>query len=171
MAAPAWLGEFRAALGAFDGPQVCALATGDARVRMVVLRDVGDDGSLAFTSDERSRKNAAVRAEPRGEACFWIAPVRTQWRLAGTLAVETGGERWRRVWEAMSPTAKALFVWPPSGEPAADAAAFAETYDGGPNEHYGLLVLRPTEVDRLDLRPHPHRRTIWDGDTALEVNP
>ena len=171
MQAPRWLGEFREDLEAFEGPRVCALATADARVRMVVLRDVGEDGSLAFTSDERSRKNATIRSTAEGEACFWASAIRTQWRLAGSLSVETEGERWRRVWDGMSPTAKALFVWPASGEPVADAAAFPKTYDGEPNGNYGLIVLRPVQVDRLDLRPHPHRRTVWHGGTGVDVNP
>ena len=171
MEALQWLGEFREALGAFEGPRVCALATGDGRCRMVVLRDVGDDGSLAFTSDERSRKNATIRRTPDGEACFWIDPIRTQWRLAGSLHIETEGGRWRRVWEEMSPTARALFVWPASGGPVAEAGSFAERYDGEPNANYGLIVLRPVQVGRLDLRPHPHRRTVWEGGAAVDVNP
>ena len=169
MQAPRWLGEFREDLEAFEGPRVCALGTRQGRVRMVVLRDIGDDGSLAFASDARSRKNADIRKFPQGEACFWINALRVQWRLEGGYRIETAGSRWEQVWDDMSPRARALFLWPDSGRPFDPAAKFAEEFEGAPVETYELIVLEPSVAERLDLTPHPHRRVMWEDSNALFV--
>ena len=175
-----WLDEFRAAADARDGPLIAQFATVDAggrpRVRSVVVRDVGDDGSLAFSSDARSRKNGQVRRNANAALHFWFEPQRVQFRLLGTAEVVRGGLRAEAVWADHSPSARALFAWPASGQPrAADAAFVPELPNDAPRPAtFELIVLRPAEVDRLDLSQTPQARRVWRADRAWrgrDVNP
>ncbi|MEM6315673.1 MAG: pyridoxamine 5'-phosphate oxidase family protein [Planctomycetota bacterium] len=165
-------------------PLVAQVATcadgGLPRCRSIVFRgwDEPGVGRMVFVSDRRSEKNATLRHNSGMEACFWLESARVQWRIGGT--VEVCGEAARedlrgRVWRELSDTARALFFWPASGEPKADDQAFPETVDADTPipDTFEVLVLTPSEVDRLDLNPHPHKRTHWphaEGDGSA-VNP
>ena len=183
-----WLDALRTDLDAELGhaPRVAALATvagtGDAptaEARSVVVRDLGDDGSLTFTSDARSDKNAQLRANPSATLLFWLAKANRQYRLAGTVAIlSLDDPRRQRQWARMSGGARALFLWPPPGEPRTDGAAFppkvpAET---PVPPSFEVLVLTPARVETLDLGQTPHLRQRWTpagglGWARVVVNP
>ena len=189
MALPDWLAELRDGLAAAypDGPTTFQLATvaadGSPRVRTVVARSVGDGGAVAFVSDRRSAKDGEVRADPRASACFWLEKPRRQYRLRGTVEVTgadaTGEDADARLaaWRNLSGHGRALFLWPPCGEPRVEPdGAFVETVADtlDPPDNFELLTLRPAHVDRLDLSGTPHRRRMWsasDGWAGADVNP
>jgi hypothetical protein len=169
-----WLDELRHAADERQGPLIAQLATVDAagrpRVRSIVVRHIADNGTLAACSDRRSRKNGELRHNACTEWHFWFEPQRLQFRLLGRCDVLNNGPLAARVWAGLSPTAKTLFVWPPSGAARADDAAFVDTYDGPPPATFEVLRLRPVEVERLDLINPPHRRRIWRATNAWRGN-
>jgi pyridoxamine 5'-phosphate oxidase len=137
--------------------------------------------SLLFATDSRSAKLGQL---PWGELCWSFAGTRQQFRILGTLtAVGPGPENplaneRARLWRAQSPAAKVQYTWPEPGAPRAVPESFdlpAPDADHPP-DNFSLLILDPKEVDHLDLRPAPHRRTRWTQDgqdrwTPRSLNP
>ena len=182
-----WLQELREAMRPPEGgggPIVATLATVDAagcpRARSVVVRRLDDGGRLWIASDGRSEKNEELRRNPAGEVVLWLPGQRLQFRLRGPVELlGAGSPQDERVvlWRELSDSARALFFWPSPGAPlSADsrevpAAAPASL---APPASFEVVVLRPAEVERLDLRPHPHARSRWrqeDDWRGFDINP
>ena len=181
-----WVSRLRDALAAEyrDLPWVATLATVDSdgrpRARSVVCRRLLDDGTMWYASDARSENNAHARTAPAAEVVFWLPRQREQFRLLGRLElIGAGTESPDRLalWREMSDTARALFAWPPPGEPrVTDPAAFPVRVGAHvpPPANFELLVLRPEQVERLGLSLHPHNRRRWravDGWQGVALNP
>jgi PPOX class probable FMN-dependent enzyme len=178
-----WLTPLRTDLDAELGraPKVATLATvrgTHAEARSVVVRHIADDGSLAFTSDARSDKNAELRANPSATLLFWLPKTRRQYRLAGTVAILAPADPRRAPqWQRMTDGARALFLWPPPGQPRDDTAPFPPAVPATEPvpPTFDVLVLTPMRVETLDLNPTPHLRCRWTpgdaGWTAATLNP
>ncbi len=178
-----WLDALRTDLDRELGhaPRVATLATVDgqsAEARSVVVRGLADDGSLTFTSDARSDKNAQLRANPSATLLFWLAQCKRQYRLAGAAAVLPADDARRAAqWADLSDGARALFLWPPAGRPRVDGESFPPKVaaDALVPPSFEVLVLTPTRVETLDLAQVPHLRRRWlrqpDGWTVTTVNP
>ena len=171
-----WIADLRAALDDQGGPPTATLATvGDgpvgegpvAEARTVVVRDLADDGGLTFTSDARSDKNAQLRANPSATLLFWLAKPKRQFRLLGTVAVLTADDPQRQLqWAKLNDGARALFLWPPPGQPRdPNPAAFppAVPADVAMPPSFEVLVLTPARAELLDLSQVPHFRQRWSG--------
>jgi pyridoxamine 5'-phosphate oxidase len=177
-----WLEVFRRS-SAGTSPLVMALATVDAagapRVRSVVCRNVDDDGSLLFTIDGRSEKHAHLVRDPRAEAVCWLPTVREQFRFNGVadlIGEGSADEARAAAWRSLPPTSKAVFLWPLPGAPRElPDDRFPQRADlPAPPPGFELLLFRPPVVERLELTPHPHRRTRWrkdDGWSCEQLNP
>ncbi|HWE95705.1 MAG TPA: pyridoxamine 5'-phosphate oxidase family protein [Tepidisphaeraceae bacterium] len=174
-----WLTEFRRVAGDVAGgrPLVATIATVDAgcspRARSVVVRHIGDDGSIWFVSDARSAKNAQLAADNDAEIMVWLPEAREQFRLFGTvdrLGPALTGTR-MDIWRQMSDASRALFFWPAPGTPRTqDDAAFPATVDAAtaPPVTFEVLFLEPLQVEHLRLLTHPHQRRRWRSDTGWE---
>ena len=179
-AAP-WADELRALVEGHDGPPLVSLATlaadGSPRARTMVVRGVEDDGGFLTTSHDASAKGDELRRDPRASGVLWFEGERTQFRLRGRIEFVDDPARRGEVWQTMSDTARALFVWPTPGEPKADDLAFVEKIpaDAGVPAAFAVLRLVPDSCERLVLSGVPHRRTVWtrdrDGWRSEEVNP
>jgi PPOX class probable FMN-dependent enzyme len=188
-----WIDELRAALdreqsalasGAARGvPRVATLATvdrsGAPHARGVICRRIDPDGQLYFVSDARSNKNLDVRGEPRVEVVFWMPAVQTQFRVAGEMRVTSLGQDEplrRELWRELTDETRALFHWPTPGI----AVAADETYpravsaDVLPPGTFEVLILKPSQVERLNISTFPHRRRRWRSEASwsgVDVNP
>ena len=167
-----WLDPLRTDLDEELGraPRVATLATvgrdATAEARSVVVRGIGDDGTLTFTSDARSDKNGQLHANPSATLVFWLAKAKRQYRLAGTVAALAADDPRRAdQWRSGNDGARALFLWPPPGRPREDAAAFPPAVPAGAAvpDSFQVLVLTPKRVERLDLTRVPHLRERWDA--------
>jgi pyridoxamine 5'-phosphate oxidase len=82
-----WLDEARAA--GVELPEAMTLATatrdGAPSARMVLLKDVAEDG-LSFFTDYASRKGAELAENPRGAIVLYWHPLGRQVRVEGTVA-------------------------------------------------------------------------------------
>ena len=197
-----WVEELRAGFTEEfgTGPKIVTLATVEgsrreprARARSVVCRRLLDHGILLIASDARSNKNWQLRQNHLAEVCTWLPKLGRQFRLSCWGVVidhkEATPDEKRvpellatpllreTVWGEMSEAARALFFWPPPGEPlVANSAAFPEAVRTGlPPDNFEVLGLMPEEVDLLDLSAHPHRRRRWRREAgqwrAEVVNP
>lgn len=175
IAAMDWLVELSASMGSVQRstPLIATLATvdflGRPRARSVVCRRIDDDGPIWIASDARSEKNVHVRETKLAELVIWLPQPREQFRLFGDVAVldlrdETGKRR--QLWEDLTDTTRGVFYWPTPGSPLeANPQAFADQMPvgEGPPEAFEVLLLRPTQVERLQLQAHPHKRTRWSA--------
>lgn len=150
--------------------------------RTVNFRFFLDPGDrLVFTTDLRSAKITQLKAQPWAELCWYFEETREQFRLSGR--VEIVGESQDpeldfarlRTWRERSEASRQSVTWPRPGDPRSGGDEFQRPAPVDPPPHFALLILVPEEVDHLELRPHPHRRTrfVREGDAwkAVEVNP
>jgi len=154
-------------------------ADGTPRVRTLVFRGWSGPAALDLLSDGRSAKRAELAQQPAVELCWLLPKARCQFRLRGALlplpAEQEQGER-QRHWQALSPGGRALWGWPPPGEPRNREAAFppALPEDAPLPDHLLLLRIGLEQVELLELTGHPHRRRRWrhgSGWQEQELNP
>ncbi|MEM9695917.1 MAG: pyridoxamine 5'-phosphate oxidase family protein [Myxococcota bacterium] len=178
---PPWLGELEASRYRHRRDptaryaQLATVEEGRPRCRTVVIRAVGDDGALTVATDRRSAKLAQLTHQPWAEICWYFGATRQQYRLSGTIVIETESAPLLRHWQSLSTGARRSFFWPPPGQPKAEAAAFATEDRDRPPANFAWLSLEPREVDLLELKSDPHRRRRWRLETAgwacTELNP
>jgi pyridoxamine 5'-phosphate oxidase len=174
-----WLGEFRAAMAKVDGPIVLSLATvnggGNPRVRSVVCRRIDEHGGIWITSDARSAKNLDVLAHPKVAAACWIREAGVQFRFTGEAEIVRDGDDLKRVWEELKPETKVTFFWPAPGEARGPDATFETQCNGSEMaREFSVIVVRPSEVEALEVEVTPHRRRRWvlEGEwRVIELNP
>ena len=144
--------------------QLASVASdGTPRVRTLVFRGWAAGSILDLLTDGRSAKSEQLRHQPALEICWLLPRARSQFRLRGCAAApaaEREHQERQRHWEALSPSARSLWGWPPPGRPHTPEAGFpAELADGTPlPPHFQLLRIAIERVDLLELGDHPHRR-------------
>ena len=144
-------------------------ADGRPANRTLVFRGFLSGDRLAFITDLRSDKVAELERHPFAEACWYFPEARVQWRLLGGAhcvsdagpEVHLARERW---WRERDEAARRSFAWPRPGAIRDEDEAFSVDAPLVPPEHFGLLILAPDTVERLDLRAAPHRRDRWRAD-------
>jgi pyridoxamine 5'-phosphate oxidase len=139
---------------------------GTPRVRTLVFRGWAGAEGLDLLTDGRSAKGDQLAGRGAVELCWLLPRARCQFRLRGhrqRLAPEVDRHERQRHWQALSPAGRAVWAWPPPGLPLQPEAPFpAELVDGtAMPEHLLLLRLAITQVELLELGPHPHRRRRW----------
>ena len=172
-----WINELKENLATeFDHKFVVAtLATvrSDAApdARSVVVRNLLEDGRMWITSDARSEKNQQLKLNPSATLVLWLPSLRKQFRIDGKLAVLRDEDPLRlEAWKGSSDSSRALFFWPPPGQPFVETE-FARTVEKDrpmPNS-FEVLQLSPTHADVLDLKPHPHLRLKWSLNSGLWI--
>ena len=176
---PPWLKAFRTAIETVKVPIILSLATvdrsGDPRVRSVVCRRVDDDGGLWMTSDARSAKNAELAAHPRAAASCLLLDLGLQFQFVGDAKIDRDYDRRQAVWKSLKGKTKATFLGPEPGAARAPADHFVEdTDDEDPPASFSLIIMRPSQVELLDVRPSPHLRWRWVFQSRwqiIELNP
>ena len=144
---------------------------GTPRVRTLVFRGWAGATGLDLFTDGRSAKPAELVHQSSVELCWLLPRARSQFRLRGslqTLAPEQLQRERERHWQMLSPGGRALWGWPPPGEPFDPEAAFPEQLpDGSPlPDHFQLLRIALAQVELLELTGHPHRRRRWRGESG-----
>ncbi|MCP9926831.1 pyridoxamine 5'-phosphate oxidase family protein [Cyanobium sp. CH-040] len=143
---------------------------GTPRVRTLVFRGWAGASCLDLLTDGRSAKAAELRARPAVELCWLLPRARCQFRLRGTVlalpAEQKRAER-ERHWQALTPEGRALWGWPPPGEPLAASATFPLTLppETPLPEAFRLLRIGLAQVELLELQGQPHRRRRWRAAT------
>ncbi len=139
---------------------------GTPRVRTLVFRGWGGPAALDLLTDGRSAKGTELAVQPAVELCWLLPRARCQFRLRGVvlaLPPEQEQASRERHWQALTPAGRALWGWPPPGQPLDAAAAFPATLsdDTPVPEVFLLLRIALEQVDLLELGGQPHRRRRW----------
>lgn len=140
--------------------------------RTLVFRGfLADTDELKFTIDSRSQKPDQIEHQPWAEACWYFPSSREQFRLAGCLTLVTSDypnavlqQARQTTWQDISDATRLQFAWADPGKPRADAAAFDPPSPNPiePLSNFCLLLLKPVQVDHLELRGEPQNRTIYN---------
>lgn len=140
--------------------------------RTLVFRGfLADTDELKFTIDSRSQKPEQIGHQPWAEACWYFSSSREQFRLAGCLTLVTSDypnavlqQARQTAWQDISDATRLQFAWADPGKPKADAAAFDPPLPNPiePLPNFCLLLLKPVQVDHLELRGEPQNRTIYN---------
>jgi pyridoxamine 5'-phosphate oxidase len=133
--------------------------------RTVVFRAF-HDSSLVFITDKRSEKVAELRQQSWAEACWYFPESREQYRALGqcqTAHMKQGawGKLCHDLWQNLSEPARQMFTWPTPGMPLEALESFKQSSPETLPYHFVLLVLKPVQVDVLDLNETPHQRKIY----------
>jgi PPOX class probable FMN-dependent enzyme len=160
------------------------------RNRTVVFRGFLEDKDclkkdcLKIVTDSRSQKSAQILANPWAEVNWYFTKTRSQFRILGKLILigrecqdsELQSAR-KAAWQALSEPARIQFAWAhPRAMRSADVVEVDLPDPNHPLDSFCLLLLEPTEVDRLELRGTPQNRWLYlrneQGNwTEQEVNP
>ena len=152
--------------------------------RLVALSVGGDQGfrgwagadQLELFSDQRSEKVMELANDGAAELCWLFPKARQQYRLRGKVKLITATEQpelCQQRWQKLSDTGRAVWGWPTPADPLDPTGAFPEQLaETAPlPEHFVVLRLHVDTVERLNLGPHPHQRTLWRADTLWREQP
>lgn len=163
------------------------------RNRTVVFRGFLEHGDrlstplrdcIKIVTDRRSQKAAEIAANPWAEVSWYFPKTRSQYRIAGKLilvdqdlAIAELQNLRTLAWQALSEPARTQFAW--QHPRALRDPNFGQVQPPDPQQaiaDFCLLLLEPTEIDRLELRGNPQNRWLYNRDDQgdwieTEVNP
>jgi pyridoxamine 5'-phosphate oxidase len=155
--------------------------------RTVVYRGfLGETDQIKIITDLRSAKANQIPQLAWGEACWYFPKTREQFRLSGKLTLinsqypDADLQKARQTtWQDLSEAARVQFAWPhPAQARTEDNEAFSPPPPDElqPIDNFCLLLLEVVEVDHLELRGEPQRRSLYHQNsdrnwTQQAVNP
>ncbi|MCX6391278.1 MAG: pyridoxamine 5'-phosphate oxidase [Actinobacteria bacterium] len=159
----AWIGTARGS-GAILEPNAMTLATVDERgrpaARMVLLKEVEDDGSFVFYTNRAGRKGRELAANPFASLVFWWEPLERQVRIEGTVT-ETSDED-TAAYFATRPRQSRIGAWASNqSEAVADRAALEQRFAEADAKYPGEDV--PVPPWWGGYRIAPEAMEFWQG--------
>lgn len=147
-------------------------ANGRPANRTVVFRGfLNDTDQIKIITDLRSTKVDQIQLLAWGEICWYFPTTREQFRLHGRLILidaqhpEVALQKARQTtWQELSEAARLQFAWPSPGQVRTeDSEAFSPPPpdNSQPLPNFGLLLLAVTQVDHLELRGEPQKRSLY----------
>lgn len=162
-------------------------ADGHPANRTVVFRGFLDPtNQLIIVTDSRSQKVDQIQHQSWGEACWYFPKSREQFRFTGQLTLVGTDypdpvlkQARQRTWQDLSDSARLQFAWPHPREPRLegdDASLSPPPNPEQPLSNFCLVLLDPVQVDHLELRGNPQKRSLYDQNNQGEwlkqpVNP
>lgn len=155
--------------------------------RTVVFRGfLEDSNQLKFITDARSHKVDQIQKQPWAEICWYFPKTREQFRISGCLTLIAGDDSYpslqparTKTWQELSDAARLQFAWPhPSQARVNEPGAFTPSPPNSaqPLPTFCLLLLKPLEIDHLELRGEPQNRRLYSLNeqqewVSQEINP
>ena len=140
--------------------------------RTSVFRGFAENSNALIThTDLRSQKITQIKANNRGEICWYFSETREQFRLAGSIEIVANEnhplkEIRQQHWRAISNAARANYTLATPGRPIIeppetdDTTLKNEAMHGSPASTFALLMFKPISVDHLLLATPFHKRTF-----------
>lgn len=137
--------------------------TGESGLRMIVLREIGEQNSLVLYTDARSAKVEQVKGHSHATILTYHPRHKVQIRLSGTMALHIqdpiADEYWKRV---QGPPRKAYTSLLAPGTPIdnpEEAHKWPEELD---SKYFCVLVFTPQEMEVLQLNQLAHIRAVFE---------
>jgi pyridoxamine 5'-phosphate oxidase len=159
----AWIGTARGS-GAILEPNAMTLATvgadGAPSARMVLLKEVDDDGAFVFYTNRMGRKGLEIATNPRVALVFWWEPLERQVRIEGTI-VETSAEE-TATYFAARPRESRIGAWASNqSQPIASRQDLEQQFASADAEHPGEDVPVPPWWGGYSVQPTAIE--FWQG--------
>jgi len=148
-------------------------------VRTVVFRGFVTTGNgstyLKVIADRRSKKIKELQINSNFSLCSYFPKSHEQFRISGFAQIVNYSEEesWEQTqrqlsFKELSNQTRAQFVWPKyDGDDTVHVHIHEISMDSEKtildkaNENFSLILLKPTSVDHLQLKPFPNVRTIY----------
>ncbi len=155
----AWIETARGS-GAILEPNAMTLATvgadGAPSARMVLLKELDDEGAFVFYTNRMGRKGLEITANPRVALVFWWEPLERQVRIEGTI-VETSVEE-TATYFASRPRESRIGAWASNqSQPIASRQELEQQFASADAEHpgedvpvppwWGGYAIQPTAIE------------------------
>lgn len=167
----------------------CQLATvnqkGNPTNRTVVFRGFQPEtNNLLIITDIRSEKINHLQQNPQAEICWYFTKTREQFRISGLISIvffDTNNadliKLRKEIWQRLSAKAKEQFTWANPGELINSNNHVNQDNINleNPVNNFCLLILKPDQVDHLQLKGDPQNRHFYllvnDEWQVNQVNP
>lgn len=167
----------------------CQLATvnqkGNPTNRTVVFRGFQPEtNNLLIITYIRSEKINHLQQNPQAEICWYFTKTREQFRISGLISIvffDTNNadliKLRKEIWQRLSAKAKEQFTWANPGELINSNNQINQDNINleNPVNNFCLLILKPDQVDHLQLKGDPQNRHFYllvnDEWQVNQVNP
>jgi pyridoxamine 5'-phosphate oxidase len=161
-----WIGTARGTEAILE-PNAMTLATvgadGAPSARMVLLKEVLDDGAFVFYTNRDGRKGRELAASPRAALVFWWEPLERQVRVEGS--VERTSDEETKAYFDVRPRESRIGAWAShQSEPVADRPALEQRFAEADAAHPGEDV--PVPPWWGGYRVVPDAIEFWQGRTG-----
>ena len=161
-----WIGTARGTEAILE-PNAMTLATVDAEgrpaARMVLLKEVQDDGAFVFYTNRDGRKGAELAGNPHAALVFWWEVLERQVRVEG--AVERTSDAETEAYFDVRPRESRIGAWAShQSRPIADRAALEQRFQEADAAHPGDDV--PVPPWWGGYRVVPSAIEFWQGRTG-----
>ncbi len=162
----AWIGTARGS-GAILEPNAMTLATvddaGNPVARLVLLKELADDGAFVFYTNRHGRKGRDLAATPRAALVFWWEPLERQVRIEGDVTFTSDEDT--AAYFATRPRESRIGAWASQqSEPIADRAALERQFAEADAAHPGEDI--PVPPWWGGYRIVPDAMEFWQGRTG-----
>jgi pyridoxamine 5'-phosphate oxidase len=150
--------------GAILEPNAMTLATigadGRPAARMVLLKEVEDDGSFVFYTNRDGRKGRELAANPFASLVFWWEPLERQVRIEGAVSLTSDEDT--AAYFATRPRESRIGAWAShQSEPIADRPALEQRFVDADAAHPGEDISVPPWWG--GYRITPTAMEFWQG--------
>ena len=136
------------------------LDKGKINSRLVVLREVQDDLSFVIFTDSRSQKVMDLSENTTATLLFWHAGKKVQVSAQGTVMLHKQDALSEKYWAGVSIEGRKAYGSALSPGSMVDRPALAHEWpDEISSEFFCVIVVRPQEMDILQLHKLSHYRT------------
>ena len=168
----------RAASDRWSPMHTPVVATSDADVRVMVLRDFDRaTATLRFHTDVRAPKVTAIGGGASVGALFYDKAEKVQLRVRGEGRVESDGPRADAAWAQSDNFARRCYLGTGPGAPSEGPTSGLPDWAEGiqptdeqvapAREHFAILLVEAREVDWFSLAHDGHRRALFTRESEM----
>lgn len=153
--------EFQAGIQDENHPfRSCALATVSidrlARLRTVIIREVGDELNFRFFTDRRSKKILHIKENNKVSMLFYHHEKKLQIKVEGLAEISKDTALLSRIWGGLPEEARKNYT--STLAPGSSLEDPEELTYGQSSENFSMVEVQPFKIEYVNLSPTPHLR-------------